>query len=161
MTYFKRNVNLALLIVILLVLGSLVGLTTYYQSTYRNISVSYGETVEQVNMLAKNLSVQKTELNRTISQLEIKSEDKTKLDQLYGDLSNDNERLNAELKSALAELSQKKADLITAEDNLVSAQAQITLQKNQISDYVLQIKDLKAEVHDLKHELCIYNSTIC
>jgi chromosome segregation ATPase len=150
MTYFKRNVNLALLVVILLVLGSLVGLTTYYQSTYRNISVSYGQTVEQVNLLAKNLSIQKTELNRTISQLQIKSEDKTKLDQLYGDLSNDNERLNAELKGALNELSDKKAELSTAEANLVSAQNEISIKNKEITDYISEVKDLKAEIKQLK-----------
>jgi chromosome segregation ATPase len=161
MTYFKRNVNIALLIIIIIILGSLVGLTTYYQSTYRNISVSYGQTVDQVNMLAKNLTMQKTELNRTLSQLEIKSEDKTKLDQLYGDLSNDNERLNAELTGALSELSDKRAELETAEANLLVAQQEITIKNADIADYKEQIKDLKADIRSLEGQLCPYNSTVC
>jgi chromosome segregation ATPase len=161
MTYFKRNVNIALLIIIIIILGSLVGLTTYYQSTYKNLSASYGQTVEQVNMLAKNLTLQKTELNRTLSQLEIKSEDKTKLDQLYGDLSNDNERLNDELTGALSELSGKKAELETAKANLLAAQQEIVIKNKDITAYKAQISDLKEEIDSLEEQLCFYNSTVC
>ncbi|MFH1181444.1 MAG: hypothetical protein V1702_00635 [Candidatus Woesearchaeota archaeon] len=161
MTYFKRNVNIALLIIIIIILGSLVGLTAYYQSTYRNISVSYGQTVEQVNMLAKNLTLQKTELNRTLSQLEIRSEDKTKLDQLYGDLSSDNERLNAELTGALSELADKRAELETAQANLLAAQQEITVKSAEITDYKEQVKDLKAEIRELEDALCVYDSSVC
>lgn len=161
MTYFKRNVNIALLIIIIIILGSLVGLTTYYQSTYRNISVSYGQTVDQVNMLAKNLTMQKTELNRTLSQLEIKSGDKTKLDQLYGDLSSDNERLNAELTGALNELSNKRAELETSQANLLAAQQEITIKNADIADYKEDVKDLKAEIRDLEDALCVFDSNYC
>jgi chromosome segregation ATPase len=161
MTYFKKNVNLLLLLAIVLILGSLIGLTTYYQSTYRNISYSYGQTVEQVNMLAKNLTLQKTELNRTLSQLEIKSEDKTKLDQLYTDLSSENERLNSELTGALEELSNKKADLVIAENNLLSAQHEISIKNAEIARYLNEINDLEDEIDDLEDQLCKYNSTAC
>jgi chromosome segregation ATPase len=161
MTYFKRNVNIALLVIIILILGSLVGLTTYYQGTYRNISVSYGQTVDQVNMLAKNLTLQKTELNRTLSQLEIKSEDKTKLDQLYGDLSSENARLSSELTGALNELSAKKTELETAQSNLAAAQHEITIKNSDIADYQDQIKDLRASVRNYRDALCVYNSSVC
>jgi chromosome segregation ATPase len=161
MAYFNRNVNLLLLAAIILILGSLVGLTAYYQNTYRNISVTYGQTVDQVNMLAKNLTMQKTELNRTLSQLEIKSEDKTKLDQLYGDLSNENERLNAELTGALQELSDRKAELETTQSNLDAAKQEIFTKTHEIAALEAEVSDYRRDIRDLEDQLCKYNSTIC
>ncbi|MBN2454460.1 hypothetical protein JXB11_02845 [Candidatus Woesearchaeota archaeon] len=161
MGYLKKNVNLLLLLLIVVVLGSMIGLTTYYQNTYRNISASYTETVEQVNLLTKNLTVQKMELNSTLSQLKIKSEDKTTLDRLYGELSSDNEQLRIDLTSTLEALASTKASLETSERNLLLTQEELARKTAQVENYQEEIEDLEDEVFDLRKEICTLDPSQC
>jgi chromosome segregation ATPase len=161
MAYLKKNVNMLLLLLIVAVLGSLIGLTAYYQSSYSNISVSYGETIEQVNLLTKNLTLNRMALNNTLSELKIKSEDKSRLDRLYGELSSENEQLTQDLSNALQELSRTKADLATAQRNLFLAQEEITRKTNAIENYKKKVDELEEEISDLRSTICQLNASVC
>ena len=74
MSYIKRNVNTVLLLIVVLIIASVAGLSTYYQKTYKNLSMDFQEKIEEVETLADDLEKQKKELNSTQEELDLKKE---------------------------------------------------------------------------------------
>src|SRR3989338_6080354 len=93
MAYMRKNVNFVLLFIIMIIVGSFVVLTTYYQTTYKNLTISYSEKVEDLQALSRNLLSNQQRLNETYSQLQVKQQDVSKFDALYSNLTNENKKL--------------------------------------------------------------------
>ena len=95
--YLKKNVNFTLLALVITILLGTVALTTYFQSTYKDVSEELETKAEQLKVISSNFTTKIKELNKTYSELQIKQLDKDKLDQLYTELLREKERTDAEL----------------------------------------------------------------
>ena len=51
MSYLKRNINLLLLIVAVVLIGYSLSLTAYYQTTYNDVTGKYYERVQEYDKL--------------------------------------------------------------------------------------------------------------
>jgi len=160
MAYMQKNVNLLLLVLVLVVLGSIVVLTTVFQSTYKNLSESYETASVELNQLSSNFSSKLQELNKTTAELQIKTSDKLRLDDLYGDLTSVKDKLNSELKETKEilvdttdTLIRSQADLSDARYSLIKNEEEITLLNNIIDSQKKKMDTLKSEKCDLNKQI--------
>ncbi len=150
MSFIKKNVNMALLLVILLIVFSFTVMTTYYQATYQNLSESYNVKLMEVEQLTQTLNIGRTELNKTYSELQIRVADKARFDKLYGDLISEKERLDAELSSTRQTLKNTQDQLTTTQLKLDEAQGRINELQQSVETYQHRVNSLQAQIDDLK-----------
>lgn len=157
MSYLKRNVNFGLLLLIIATLILFTGFSIYYQKTFTNLSVSYESKVGEIDKLADYLGQQKSKLNQTTYQLQVKSEREKDLSSKYTDLRSIKEQLEvdkATLESQLAdtinELNTKKSELKATEEALEAEKVNVAEKDEIISEKNSEINS----INDQKSELC-------
>ncbi len=160
MAYFRKNVNILLLLLIIIILGIFAGFTTYYQTTYKNLSLSYSEKLNQLNQLNYNISAQKSQLRQMNEDLMIKSAVKEKFDVLYSNVTEYNQQL-------AQELDRTKKELIGSIEDLKSTRAELETKKSELGtvkgalktqqEYSLELEtknnQLRVQVCNLKEQL--------
>ena len=161
MVYIKKNVNFTLLALVITVLVGTVAITTYFQSTYKDVSKDLKTKAEQLEVISGNFTTKIKELNKTYGELQIKQLDKDKLDQLYTDLLKENEKIDAELSATkdkltetISDLQQKKAELSDANYKILLQEDEITDLRVKVENQLSTIRSLNAQVDDLKKKLC-------
>ena len=159
--YLKKNVNFTLLALVITVLVGTVAITTYFQSTYKDVSTDLKAKAEQLEVISSNFTTKIKELNKTYSELQIKQLDKEKLDQLYTDLVNEKEKVDAELGVTRGKLTETLTELARKKDELSDANYKILLQEDELTDLRVKvenqlstIRSLNAQVDDLTKKLC-------
>jgi len=152
----KRDVNFGLLILIIASVLLFSGISVYYQTTFKDISLEYKEKLIQLNDVSNELEQQKTKLNETFS-LRLKAEtDRKVLDSRYNDLSGDNEQLerdNSNLASEVStvknNLAEKKAMLSATESKLTSTQSQLNAANQQVTSLKGKNARLASDLDDV------------
>ena len=132
MTFMKKDVNLGLLVLIIASILLFSGFTVYYQTAFKDVSLEYQTKLEELGKVTQELTTRKQQLNKTYS-LKVKAEqDRKTLDQIYKDVSGENENLkadnadlSAEVSSTKSELGEKTAQLETTQDILSQTQAEL------------------------------------
>ncbi|MBI3034643.1 hypothetical protein HYY72_05785 [Candidatus Woesearchaeota archaeon] len=154
MAYLKRNVNVFLLLLIIIILGAMGAITVYYQTTYKSLAAGYDEKLSQLNELNRNLSVQRAQLISVNEELDVKNKVKEKFDQLYTNVSDFNSRLSAELNQTRDELVDTLTMLRAAEANLSAASSELTTTKGALKTQLNYTEELQSQVSALKQEAC-------
>lgn len=154
MAYMRRNVNLLLMVLVLVVLFSLVILTTFYQKNYRNLSETYEVTSKELSKVSQNFTSKLDELQRTTGELKIKATDKEKLDDLYTQLTAEKNKLETELKATQDSLAGKTAMLEQTERELSSAKTTVIKQEEEIADLDSAVRNQKQKIDELRAEIC-------
>ena len=160
MGYIKKNVNIFLLLLLIISLGVMASLTTYYQFTYKNLSMSYGDKLNQLNQLNYNLTDQKAQLKELNDELAVKSDVNQKFDVLYTNISDYNSKLTSDLDSTRADLintlqklKQSEADLETAKSQLDSTKAALKTQTQYSADLEAEVAQQRSQICDLKQQI--------
>lgn len=159
--YLRKNVNFLLLLLVLTILVGTVAITTYFQSTYRGVSEDLKTKEEQLQSVSSNFSSKLGELNKTYIELQLKSLDKERLDQLYTDLLAAKEALDAELTTTKGKLSDTLTELARTNDLLSEAKYNLLLQEAELGDLRAKvqnqletIRSKNADIESLKTQLC-------
>ncbi|MBI2144916.1 hypothetical protein HYU18_01195 [Candidatus Woesearchaeota archaeon] len=159
--YLRKNVNFMLLILVLTVLIGTVAITTYFQSTYKEVTEDLETTEKQLQSVNTNFSTKLSELNKTYTELQLKSMDKEKLDQLYTDLLSAKEQLDLELTSTKDKLAKALADIEQINKELTDTKYALLLQETELLDLRAKvqnqldtIRSRNAEIDSLKAQLC-------
>ena len=160
MGYIRKNVNIFLLLLIIISLGVMAALTTYYQTTYKNLSMSYSDKLSQLGELNYNLSVQKAQLHELNDELAVKSAVKEKFDVLYTNITDYNEKISEDLGSnklelvnTLESLKQTRAELETLKSQLASAKDALKTQMQYSADLEFQMSQQRQQICSLKQQL--------
>ncbi len=161
MAYIKKNVNVALLLLIVLVVAAFAGVSYYYQGTYKNISQNYEVQIDELIKLTSNLSQKEKTLNKTKEELDIRTADKAKFEAMYGNLSEIKEQLAKDLEATRTELDSVKVDLANTKVQLASAQTQVDLLNIEVNTLNEQVAEKNKLIKKLKELLCPYNQTYC
>lgn len=157
----KRNVNFMLLLLVLTVLVGTVAITTYFQSTYKNVSQDLATKSKQLDVVSSNFSTKVSELNRTYTDLQLKALDKEKLDQLYTNLTVEKEKVDTELSATKTLLTNTLSLLQETKDDLADANYKLLAQEQELSELNVKvgnlantINSLQDQVDSLKNQLC-------
>src|SRR3989344_420082 len=86
MAYLKKNVNMFLLLLFVIIIGGVAGLTTFYQTTYKDLSLNYEDQVAEIEKLLTDLNAERAKLNQTALQLDVKEEREEQLSKEYTDV---------------------------------------------------------------------------
>jgi len=145
MSYIRKNINLLLLILAVLLIGYTLSLTTYYQVTYNNVSSIYYDQVQEYEDLINDFKEREEELSVTQLELTKRVQDKEKLNELY--------------TGAIGEKESAESKTLRAEADLSTANSQIKMQEAEIKDYKDQLEDVESikssiedEIDDLKDD---------
>ena len=147
MAFIKKNVNIFLLFLIVAVITGLVGITAYYQLTYRELSDDYTSKVNSLNKISKQLTSRVKELNDTKTDLRLREEDTQKFEGLYGDVLSEKDVLQGELTSTEDDLKQKLLQLQQSRADVRDLNDTIKIKEN-------DIKDLKNDLDDVQDQVC-------
>jgi chromosome segregation ATPase len=153
MTYMKRNVNLILLFLLIIMISSLVGLTTYYQTTFKVLSSNYKTKLAELEEITTNLQLEKSKLNQTYYQLQIKTERETDLSTKYSTLRKIKEQLETEKASLEDELATTKSELSHKKIELTNVQLQLSQIQLQLMKLEAELQTANDRITDLEEDL--------
>ena len=160
MAYMRKNVNMLLAVLVLIVLLSLVILTAFYQQTYRNVTESYEATADELSKISQNFTSKLRELNRTTTELMVKSTDKEQLDRLYLQLEAGKNKLEVELKATQEKLAGTMSILKETEAELSDAKYTIIKNEEDIAMLDSAVKHQKKQLDELRATNCELNKQI-
>ncbi|HLC98816.1 MAG TPA: hypothetical protein VJC00_02310 [Candidatus Nanoarchaeia archaeon] len=159
MAYIKKNVNLFLLFVIVLIVVALAGLTSYYHSTYQNLSTSYDVKLSEITNLLDDLNEQRSRLNQTTYELNIKEERESELSGQYLDIREDYDKVRDDLDKTKSDLKDTQDSLAATELSLISSQNQIsalTATVGELQSQINSLEDDKADLYNQIDDICDY-----
>ena len=159
--YLKRNVNFVLLLLVITILVGTVAITTYFQSTYKDVSQDLATKNKQLEVVSSNFSTKISELNKTYGELQIKQLDKEKLDQLYTDLTKEKEKVDTELSTTKSILTDTKALLQKTKDELSDANYKVLLQEREIVELTSKVQNQDNTIRGLNAQIDILKKQIC
>jgi uncharacterized protein (DUF3084 family) len=145
MAYMKKNVNFGLILLLVAVLVAFAVFTTYYQQQYRALSIDYHTKLSELESLSSFLRVEKTRLNQTSYQLQIKQEREKDLSEQYITLKDEKETLEVDKQ-------QLTAELIKATNDLAKTKSDLKKTENELSEKDAEIRQLEDDIDDLKDD---------
>lgn len=163
MAFMRRDVNLALLLLIIVAILLFAGFSVYYQTTFKDISLEYKTKLEQLQQISGQLAEKREELNETYA-LRVKAEqDREVLDVRYRDVTDENSRLTTqvsllqtEVSNAKSELSAKTSELDATKNLLATTQSKLSNAESQRDKYKADLNDVCDALADAggSHEEC-------
>ncbi|HIG96441.1 TPA: hypothetical protein HA249_06165 [Candidatus Woesearchaeota archaeon] len=121
MAYLKKNVNMFLLLLFVIIIGGVAGLTTFYQTTYKDLSLNYEDQVAEIEKLLTDLNAERAKLNQTALQLDVKEEREEQLSKEYTDVKQEKEAVAQDLTSTKETLQETSALLQQKQEELKKA----------------------------------------
>ncbi len=154
MAYMRKNVNLLLMLLLIIVIGSLVILTTLYQSNQKELSIQLAAKTQELEAVKANFTSKLSELNKTSTELQIRSADSEQLNTLYQGLTTERDILDAQLTATKEDLT----DAVKQLNDLNKRVAELTLLTNQQKE---ELDELREENEDLENELTDVKDDYC
>mgnify|MGYP001010063000 CR=1 FL=1 len=150
MAYLKRNINLLLLVLCVLLIGFTLSITSYSQNQFETITVQYYDRVNEYKGVIDELQDREQALNTTSFELTRKTQDSAKLNELYSSVEAERDDLELTLKATQTDLSQTKAQLSAAQSTISNRDVEIKLLTNDADDYNELIGDLDDAIDEAK-----------
>jgi len=153
MKVMRRDVNFGLLLIIIATLICFSIFTVHYQNTFQNLSSNYYGKLNELNSVAQQLTSEKTKLNQTSYQLQVKAERESELSNIYTDLRSEKEKLQADLNQTQDALMAEKDKLTQTQDELTNTLAELTSTKSDLEKSNQENNLLQNRIHNLQNEL--------
>lgn len=153
MAYMKRDVNIILLFLMVGIIAALIGITTYYQSTYLNLSRGYTSKINEYNKLLTNLEKNRLKLNETMAEFELKSEREKDLSEKYAFLRDENLMLQLVLNDT-------NQTLIQTEETLEDTRQDLVETTNELTDARTDMFSMNQTIKSLTTKTSIYRTHI-
>jgi len=142
----RKDVNLGLLLLIVAALLMFSGFTVYYQTSFKNLSTTYQNELNELDRLSKELASKRAQLNETSVQLQLKSQKEDSLSKKYVDTSTERDQFASDKTKLQADLTSTKTALASAEADLKNTVEKLGIQQKLSQDLQSTIDTLKANV---------------
>jgi len=160
MAYMKRNVNFGFFFLLIATLMSLAGLSIYYQTTFKDLYMDYKLKLDDLRNISSTLSTEKTKLEQTSQELNIKEEREKELSTQYTGLKTEKEKLEDEKASLQKQLAAKTSELTQKRAELATAQAELSISKTELNAAMATISGLRADISNLDQEIAGLNAQL-
>jgi len=144
--YLGKNINMFLLIVIIISVGSLVVVSTYYGQRYETISNDYRNIANKLENESQELIAAKNEIVLLKGNLNETKVDKSKYDELY-------QGKEAELASLSGDLQDTRTELVSMTNNYVSQKKLATDYKQERDNYKKSLDICEDDLLDCEGDL--------
>jgi chromosome segregation ATPase len=153
MSFMKRNVNFGLFLLIILIIGSFVGFSIYFQQKFSDLNTEYTIKRAEIDALSKNLADKQANLSQTSYKLQVQSERETEIAGKYSSLQEQNDALKKEKQTLEEELAKKTAAYNQKVLDLAKKEAELSIATTQITQLNTNVAKLTAESDSLKSDL--------
>lgn len=153
MKVMRRDVNFGLLLIIIATLICFSSFAVYYQKSFKNLSTDYYGKLDELNKVADQLTSEKTRLNQTSYQLQVKEKRESELSNIYTDLRTEKEKLEADLKTTQDSLNAERDKVRQTQDELTQKMAELTSTQNDLQKAEAESEHLKDEVNNLEDQI--------
>ncbi len=160
MAYIKKNVNFVLILLSLTLIASFIGFTTYYQTTYRNLTQEYNLKVNELQQAQGNITKQRDNLQNTQNELQLRVADKTKFESLYTDLVQEKNKLDTQLAFTRGTLATTQSQLAESLSTLQTTQGTLNDIQNQLSSTTQMLQAVTKQRDNYCTQLRNFNSTV-
>ena len=146
MAVMKRDVNLGLLLLIIAAILMFSGFTVYYQTTFKNLSKTYQNQLNDLGKVTKDLEAKGGALNETSVQLQLKQQKEESLSKKYVDTESQRSQLETDKKKLEVELASTKTTLAATTAKFEQSQVQLS---NALTDLARKTADLSNALADV------------
>ena len=153
MNYMKRNVNIFLLFLIVIMLGSFATFTVTWKNIEDDLQGDKSELVNLYTDTAENLALREAQLNVTLEEFAVKQTREQSLSDRYSDIRDVNAQLTLDLAQTRKDLADTELILEAAKQDVEAKEARIVTLQDDITDLNSQISSLKNEIEDLEADL--------
>ena len=153
MAVMRRDVNLGLLLLIVAALLMFSGFTVYYQSTFKNLSKTYQNELQQLDKVTKDLESKRNLLNDTSIQLQLKQQKEEDLSSKFTDVRSQKEQLESDKKKLESEVASTKSQLASTSAELENRKVELAKTLQLAADLNQQVLNLKSDITKLKNEV--------
>jgi len=159
MGFMKKNVNVILLLLIVLVAASIVGLTSYYQMSFYNLSSDYHQKVGDLQKTASELEASQVQLNETAIELQLKTEREQDLSGKYTEVREEKRVVIDELNDTRKQLAETKAVLASTRTELNIVNQTLQVKTEELDEANAKIDTFRSGVNDILSELSSWTSS--
>jgi len=153
MAYMKKNVNFGFFLLLAASIICLVGVSIYYQTTFKDLYLDYKEKIDALNEISSTLTSERDRLNQTSYQLMVKEEREEELSSQYSDIKQEKDKIQADKVKIQQQLQSTRAELYLAQTNLATAQAELASTKNELNSAKTTISSLNRKISDLEEDV--------
>lgn len=153
MKVMRRDVNFGLLLIIIATLICFSAFTVHYQKTFKNLSNNYYGKLGELDNVVTQLSLEKTRLNQTSYQLQVKEKRESELSGIYSDLRTEKEQLESTLKETQDALSLESEKVRQAQEELSAIRGELTSTKSDLQNAYESINDLEDDLHNCRDDM--------
>ncbi|MBS3119273.1 hypothetical protein J4475_00450 [Candidatus Woesearchaeota archaeon] len=158
MVYVRNNVNIILVLALVLSLLMLAGLTTIYQSSYRDLSSNFDKTSTGLKETGRNLTKTQKELDQLTATVQLRTADTDKFNKLYtdllvvkGSLETELDKAKTQLKDTNEQLLKKIVELQNAQGTIATLSLSLSDAQNEIDRLNDRVAELEAQVAELSN----------
>lgn len=125
MAYIKKNVNGALLFLLIVLIVAFIGFTYYFRHRFTNLTEDYYAKKANIDTLQDELKAQQSKLSETAGTLAEKKEKEEQLSGKFKDIVDQKNSIQQDLDSTKDDLSVTKDSLGKAQRDLTQARVQL------------------------------------
>ena len=157
MAFMRRDVNLGLLLLIAAALLMFSGFTVYYQTTFKNLSTTYKNQLNELDKVTKDLEAKRGLLNQTSTQLQLNTQKQQDLSKQFVDIKGERDQLVDDKNKLTADLTSTKATLAQTQASLTQTQSNLEAEK---TSHAADVASLNAKIASLNSRIDSLNSKI-
>lgn len=160
MGFFKKNVNLFLVVILIVSVAALGSASVYYQDVFNNLTTQYSNKSNDLNLCESRLKTQILTLNKTIDSLTTKAADVKKYDELYAEKTEELTSTSEQLSSTSSQLSSTQKQLQDYQQKFADEKARRISSENQVNVLQAENTNLAGQVSTLTSQVNVKNSKI-
>jgi|SRR3989344_3652010 len=146
MKFIKDDYAVKLFLLVVLIAVAMVSLVIVFQNNFEDINLRYKDKVDELNNTFEQLVGAQSQLNRTLTDLEVNELKVEDLRGKYTEIRTERDLLDAERKRLNSEVEQKKSQIA----NLEFEKSELTERNDELSE---RNSDLQDENEDLRSRL--------
>ncbi len=153
MSFINKDVNKGLLILLLSILFVLAGLEVFYALNFKSINDEYNAKIKELNSTYSNLALYQNVLNKTKSELQLKSEREFGLSTQFITVKSEKDTIQSERNTLKDENGILKTTLDQKNDELTLLNTKYSALNRTYFNQVAQIEKLNVQVSSLQAQL--------
>lgn len=169
MAYIRKNVNFILVILVMTLISLFAGFASYFETSNKGLLDQYNEKSNEYESLKSNLSTQKTQLEKTYSELQLQVAGGSKLQSLYNEVLAEKKKIEDQLSKTQGQLSQTQTELANTitqlrktEADLAAAQTNYQNAQNQVNILTADLSSKQSKINNLCLQLRTYDpNNVC
>ena len=138
------------MLIILALLIGFTGFSIYYQSNYLKLSKDYKQKVTELKDLGNTLTTERSKLNQTSFQLQIKEEREQDIGTKYTILKSQKDQLESDKSKLQVDVAQKNQKILELSGEIDQINVQLINIQNQLNQAKNDINDLNSQLRSWK-----------